>query len=128
MRGGWRRAGRPSKNSLTVLTSTSPLPGVPDGRSLARGYDPRGVDFDLTSEQELLRDTVRTFARDRVAPVAAELDLEARFPYELVAELAELGLMGIPVPEEHEGAGGRTASSAAPRRGVHALRSPAAGA
>jgi len=70
------------------------------------------VDFDLTPEQELLRETVRTFARDRVAPVAAELDREARFPYELVAELAELGLMGIPVPEEHEGAGGDTVSYA----------------
>jgi alkylation response protein AidB-like acyl-CoA dehydrogenase len=66
------------------------------------------VDFDLTHEQELLRDTVRAFARERVAPVAAELDLEARFPYELVAELAELGLMGIPIPEAYGGAGGDT--------------------
>ena len=56
------------------------------------------MDFDLTAEQELLRDTVRTFARERVAPVAAELDLEARFPYELVTEMAGLGLMGIPIP------------------------------
>jgi len=68
------------------------------------------VDFDLTAEQELIRDTVRTFARERVAPVAAELDLEARFPYELVAELAELGLMGLPIPEEYGGAGGDTVS------------------
>jgi alkylation response protein AidB-like acyl-CoA dehydrogenase len=45
------------------------------------------VDFDLTAEQELIRDTVRSFARERVAPVAAELDLEGRFPYELVSEL-----------------------------------------
>jgi short/branched chain acyl-CoA dehydrogenase len=70
------------------------------------------VDFDLTAEQELIRDTVRTFARERVAPVAAELDLEGRFPYELVAELAELGLMGLPIPEEHGGAGGDTVSYA----------------
>jgi short-chain 2-methylacyl-CoA dehydrogenase len=70
------------------------------------------VDFDLTAEQELIRDTVRTFARERVAPVAAELDLESRFPYELVAELAELGLMGLPIPEEHGGAGGDTVSYA----------------
>jgi alkylation response protein AidB-like acyl-CoA dehydrogenase len=63
------------------------------------------LDFDLTPEQELIRETVRTFARQRVAPVAAELDREARFPYDLVAELAELGLMGIPIPEEHGGAG-----------------------
>jgi short/branched chain acyl-CoA dehydrogenase len=70
------------------------------------------VDFDLTAEQELIRDTVRTFARERVAPVAAELDLEGRFPYELVAELGELGLMGLTVPEEYGGAGGDTVSYA----------------
>jgi short/branched chain acyl-CoA dehydrogenase len=70
------------------------------------------VDFDLTSEQELIRETVRTFARERVEPVAAELDLTGTFPYELVAELAELGLMGLPVPEQHGGAGGDTVSYA----------------
>ena len=70
------------------------------------------MDFDLTAEQELIRDTVRTFARERVAPVAAELDLESRFPYELVAELAELGLMGLPIPDEYGGAGGDTVAYA----------------
>jgi short-chain 2-methylacyl-CoA dehydrogenase len=70
------------------------------------------VDFDLTAEHELIRDTVRTFARERVAPVAAELDAEGRFPYDLVAELAELGLMGLPIPEEYGGAGGDTVSYA----------------
>jgi len=70
------------------------------------------MDFDLTPEQELIRDTVRTFARERVQPVAAELDLESRFPYELVSELAELGLMGLPIPEEYGGAGGDTVSYA----------------
>jgi alkylation response protein AidB-like acyl-CoA dehydrogenase len=70
------------------------------------------VDFDLSAEQELIRDTVRTFARERVEPVAAELDLAGRFPYELVAELGELGLMGIPVPEAYGGAGGDTVSYA----------------
>ena len=70
------------------------------------------MDFDLSDEQELIRDTVRTFARERVEPVAAELDLEGRFPYELVSELAGLGLMGIPVPEEYGGAGGDTVSYA----------------
>jgi short-chain 2-methylacyl-CoA dehydrogenase len=70
------------------------------------------VDFDLSPEQELIRDTVRSFARERVAPVAAQLDLDGRFPYELVSELAELGLMGLPIPEEHGGAGGDTVSYA----------------
>jgi alkylation response protein AidB-like acyl-CoA dehydrogenase len=70
------------------------------------------VDYELSGEQQLLRDTVREFARTRVAPVAEELDREARFPYELVAEMAELGLMGIPIPEEYGGAGADTVSYA----------------
>jgi alkylation response protein AidB-like acyl-CoA dehydrogenase len=70
------------------------------------------VDLDLSPEQELVRDTVRTFARERVAPVAEGLDRDSRFPYELVAELGALGLMGIPVPEEYGGSGGDTLSYA----------------
>jgi short/branched chain acyl-CoA dehydrogenase len=46
---------------------------------------------------------VREFAEQRVAPVAEELDREARFPYELVSEMAELGLMGMTIPEEYGG-------------------------
>ncbi len=70
------------------------------------------MNFDLTPEQQLVRDTVRKFAESRIAPVAAELDREHRFPYELVAELAELGLMGMTVPEEYGGAGADTLSYA----------------
>src|SRR3954470_20936374 len=66
------------------------------------------LDFDLDHEHELLRDTVRQFALDRVAPLAEELDREKRFPYELVTELAELGLMGMTIPEEYEGGGSDT--------------------
>ena len=66
------------------------------------------MDLDLPQEHELLRNTVREFATARVAPVADELDRESRFPYELVAEMAELGLMGIPIPEEYGGAGSDT--------------------
>jgi alkylation response protein AidB-like acyl-CoA dehydrogenase len=66
------------------------------------------MDLDLSSEHELLRNTVREFATERVAPVAEELDRESRFPYELVADMAELGLMGIPIPEEYGGAGSDT--------------------
>jgi alkylation response protein AidB-like acyl-CoA dehydrogenase len=68
--------------------------------------------FDLSEEHELLRRTVRDFADERVAPAAAELDREHRFPYELVAELAELGLMGMTIPEEYGGAGADTLSYA----------------
>jgi len=64
------------------------------------------MDFDLSDEQRLLRDTVREFALAEVAPVAEELDREKRFPYEIVAKLGELGLMGIPFPQEYGGGGG----------------------
>jgi len=70
------------------------------------------MNYELSEEQELVRSTVREFAATRVAPVAEELDREGRFPYELVAELAELGLMGMPFPEEYGGAGSDTVSYA----------------
>lgn len=70
------------------------------------------MDLDLSREHELVRQTVREFARERVAPVAEELDREERFPYELVEALAELGLMGMPIPEEYGGAGADTLSYA----------------
>ena len=66
------------------------------------------MDFELSEDHALLRQTVRDFAQERIAPVAEELDREHRFPYDLVEALAELGLMGIPIPEEHEGGGGDT--------------------
>ncbi len=61
--------------------------------------------MDLTEEQVLIRDTTRAFARDHLAPKAAEWDREARFPEEAVEGMAELGLMGMLVPEEWGGAG-----------------------
>jgi short/branched chain acyl-CoA dehydrogenase len=70
------------------------------------------VDFELTDEQRLLRDTVRDFARQEVAPVAEELDRTKSFPYELVGKMGELGLMGIPFPEEYGGGGADTLSYA----------------
>ena len=70
------------------------------------------MNYELTDEQQLLRRTVRDFADSRVAPVAEELDREGRFPYELVGEMAALGLMGIPISEEYGGAGADTVSYA----------------
>src|SRR5687768_9506084 len=63
------------------------------------------MDFDLSDDHELIRRTVRDFAEAEVKPVAEELDREKRFPYEIVTKLGELGLMGIPFPEEYGGAG-----------------------
>jgi short/branched chain acyl-CoA dehydrogenase len=68
--------------------------------------------YDLSEEHELVRRTVRDFALERVAPAAEELDREHRFPYELVRELGELGLMGMTIPEEYGGAGSDTLSYA----------------
>ena len=64
--------------------------------------------FDLSDDHRLLRQTVRDFAEQEVAPVAEELDRQKRFPYEIVAQMGELGWMGIPFPEDVGGAGGDT--------------------
>jgi short/branched chain acyl-CoA dehydrogenase len=66
------------------------------------------VDFELSGEEQLIQQTVRDFARAEIAPVAEDLDREKRFPYEIVAKLGELGLMGIPFPEEYGGGGAGT--------------------
>ena len=66
------------------------------------------MNFDLSDEQRLLRDTVREFATGEVAPVAEQLDRDHAFPYELVTKMGELGLMGIPFPEEYGGGGADT--------------------
>ena len=63
------------------------------------------MQFDLTEEQQQIRRLVRDFADGEVRPVAEELDREKRFPYEIVAKLGELGLMGMPFPEEYGGGG-----------------------
>jgi len=70
------------------------------------------LSYDLSDEQRLFRDTVREFAEGEIGPVAEELDREGRFPVELVRRAAELGLMGIPLPEEWGGAGAGTVSYA----------------
>jgi short/branched chain acyl-CoA dehydrogenase len=66
------------------------------------------VDFDLSPEHELIKRTAREFAEGEVAPVAEELDRTKSFPYEIVAKLGKLGMMGIPFPQEYGGGGGDT--------------------
>src|SRR3954462_10471122 len=70
------------------------------------------MDFDLPDDHRLIQRTVRDFARNEVAPVAEELDRTKSFPYDIVRRLGELGLMGIPFPEEYGGGGGDTLASA----------------
>ena len=70
------------------------------------------MDFDLTDEQKLIRDTARDFAAREIAPKAAELDKSGRWPTEIVKRLGELGFMGVAIPEEFGGAGLDTMSYA----------------
>jgi short/branched chain acyl-CoA dehydrogenase len=70
------------------------------------------MNFDLTDEQKAIQALCRDFAREEVAPRARENDEKERFPYELVRKMAELGLMGLPFPEEYGGAGADTVSYA----------------
>jgi short-chain 2-methylacyl-CoA dehydrogenase len=63
------------------------------------------MNFDLTDEQKNIQRLARDFAHQEVKPAAEELDRTKSFPYEIVGKLAELGLMGMPFPEEYGGAG-----------------------
>ena len=64
------------------------------------------MDFDLTKEQKMIRDEVRRFAQKEIAPRAEELERTGEYPYDIMEKMAELGLMGIPFPEEYGGMGG----------------------
>src|ERR671933_983354 len=63
------------------------------------------MDFELSPEQREIQALARDFAREQIEPYAGEWDREHRFPRELYAKLAELGLMGTCIPEEYGGAG-----------------------
>ena len=63
------------------------------------------MDFSLSTEQKQIRDMVAEFVDEEIKPVAADIDKTDEFPRELVDEMAELGLMGMPFPEEYGGAG-----------------------
>jgi butyryl-CoA dehydrogenase len=69
------------------------------------------MDLELTEEQQMLQQTVRDFAEREVAPIAARLDEEHSFPSHLVRRMAEMGLLGIAVPEHYGGAGMDTVST-----------------
>jgi butyryl-CoA dehydrogenase len=70
------------------------------------------MDFELTEEQRMIRDTTREFATREIAPKAAELDKASRWPSEILTQMAGLGLLGVAIPEEHGGAGMDTLSYA----------------
>jgi butyryl-CoA dehydrogenase len=70
------------------------------------------MELELTEEQRLIRDTARDFAAREIAPKASELDKSGRWPAEIVEKMAELGLLGVAIPQEHGGAGMDTLSYA----------------
>jgi len=63
------------------------------------------IDFSLTEEQKALRELARSFAREKIAPVAGELDQKSEHPQDLINEAHALGLMNLTVPEEYNGGG-----------------------
>ncbi|NRG48446.1 acyl-CoA dehydrogenase family protein [Bacillus sp. CRN 9] len=70
------------------------------------------MNFDLTSEQNMILKTIREFAIEEVEPGALERDRTKQFPFEVFRKMADLGLMGLPFPEEYGGAGADTISFA----------------
>jgi alkylation response protein AidB-like acyl-CoA dehydrogenase len=70
------------------------------------------MNFDLTAEQEMIRRTIREFAEEEVAPGALERDRNKEFPLEIFKKLADMGMMGLPFPEEYGGGGADTISFA----------------
>ncbi|RAK18420.1 alkylation response protein AidB-like acyl-CoA dehydrogenase [Anoxybacillus vitaminiphilus] len=70
------------------------------------------MNFELTKEQQMIKEMVRDFAEKEIKPYAAEWDRTAKFPIETFKKMGELGLLGIPFPEEYGGSGGDTISYA----------------
>ncbi|MEF8830659.1 MAG: acyl-CoA dehydrogenase family protein, partial [Halobacteriales archaeon] len=63
------------------------------------------MDFELSDEQEQIREEVRRFAENEIGPVAEEYDVEEKYPYDVVEKAAEMGLTGANIPIEYGGAG-----------------------
>src|SRR3954464_3102505 len=89
-----------SRSSSTPSTST-----VRSARRSQAGTRLRAMDFDLTDQQRLIQETVRAFVDERVLPSAIQNDIDHRLDMDAIAGMAELGLLGIVIPEEDGGAG-----------------------
>jgi len=64
------------------------------------------MDFDLTEEHKMIRDMCRDFTTEVIAPRAEEIERTGEYPYDIMAQMAELGMMGIPISDEYGGSGG----------------------
>ena len=63
------------------------------------------MEFTYSREQQMVKKMIREFAETEIAPISEEIDAEAKYPYDTVAKLGELGVMGMPFPQEYGGAG-----------------------
>jgi butyryl-CoA dehydrogenase len=91
---------------MSRLAASSPVSSaVPAARGAGGAASGGGLDFALNEDQELLREQVRRFAEERIRPGVQERDRARRFPSEIVAEMGELGLLGMQVEEEYGGTG-----------------------
>src|SRR5699024_11133825 len=70
------------------------------------------MNFELTREQQMIKEMVRDFANNVIQPEAIAIDTEAKFPEHIFKQMGELGLLGITFPEEYGGSGGDTISYA----------------
>ena len=70
------------------------------------------MDFELTEEQRMIRDTVREFALGEIVPRARDIDEQGEFPHDLIKQMGKLGLMGLPFPEKYGGSGADSISYA----------------
>jgi len=64
------------------------------------------MDFKLSEDDEMIRTTVRDFARKEIEPIADRLDQDEEYPYEIIKKMAELGITGLTIPQEYGGSGG----------------------
>ena len=64
------------------------------------------MDFSFNDEQKMIRDVARSFADEVVAPRAAEMDDTGEYPYDILSQMADLGMMGLPFPEKYGGSNG----------------------
>jgi butyryl-CoA dehydrogenase len=100
-------AGRESRAAGTESPAAGSVAAAAGAERTGAGSESRaaGPDFALSEEQDLLREQVRRFAEERIRPGVQERDRAHRFPAEIVAEMGELGLLGMLVDEEHGGSG-----------------------
>jgi butyryl-CoA dehydrogenase len=63
------------------------------------------MDFTLTTEQQMIRDLCRNFTKNEILPIAEEMDHTGQFPYDVWKKMGDLGIVGIPIPEEFGGGG-----------------------